>query len=126
MTIEDIKTQLETHERTFPEAALRAAMAQREAIMPLLLVCLQATADDPHKVAQTDGAMLHLYAMYLLAQFRERAFDAGFVGYGLRREGMSRACDVGRQRAGAAKRRQKRPDRGYGVRDELVGLLQGG
>jgi hypothetical protein len=73
MTIEDIKTQLETHVRTFPEAAVRAAMAQREAMTPLLLECLQATADDPHRVAQTDGAMLHMYAMYLLAQFRERA-----------------------------------------------------
>ncbi len=48
-------------------------MAQREAMTPLLLECLQATADDPHKVAQTDGAMLHMYAMYLLTQFRERA-----------------------------------------------------
>ena len=35
MTIDDIKTQLETSGRTFPEAALRAAMAQREAITPL-------------------------------------------------------------------------------------------
>ncbi|RKT42996.1 DUF1186 domain-containing protein [Thiocapsa rosea] len=73
MKIQDIKTQLETYERTFPEAAVRAAMAQREAMTPLLLECLQATADDPHRVAQTEGAMLHLYAMYLLAQFRERA-----------------------------------------------------
>ncbi|NCC26759.1 MAG: DUF1186 domain-containing protein [Gammaproteobacteria bacterium] len=73
MTIEDIKTQLETYERTFPEAAVRAAMAQPEAMTPRLLECLQATADDPHRVAQTEGAMLHLYAMYLLAQFRERA-----------------------------------------------------
>jgi hypothetical protein len=73
MSIEDIKTQLETYERTFPEAAVRAAMAQPEAMTPLLLACLQATADDPHKVAQTEGAMLHMYAMYLLAQFRERA-----------------------------------------------------
>ena len=73
MKIEDIKTQLETHARTFPEAAVRAAMAQREAMTPLLLECLQATADDPRKVVKVDGAMLHMYAMYLLAQFRERA-----------------------------------------------------
>ncbi len=73
MSIEDIKTQLETHERTFPEAAVRAAMAQPEAMTPVLLECLQATADDPHRVAKTEGAILHLYAMYLLAQFRERA-----------------------------------------------------
>ena len=73
MNIEDIKKQLETYERKFPEAAVRAAMEQREAMTPILLECLQATADDPRKVADTQGAMLHMYAMYLLAQFRERA-----------------------------------------------------
>ena len=73
MNIEDIKKQLETHERKFPEAAVRAAMEQREAMTPILLECLQATADDPQHVADTEGAMLHMYAMYLLAQFRERA-----------------------------------------------------
>ena len=73
MNIEEIKEQLETFQPKFPEAAVRAAMAQREAITPILLECLQATADDPQKVADTKGAMLHMYAMYLLAQFRERA-----------------------------------------------------
>jgi hypothetical protein len=62
MDIEDIKKRLETYERKFPEAAVRAAMAQREAIMPILLECLQATADDPQKVADTKDAMLHMYA----------------------------------------------------------------
>jgi hypothetical protein len=73
MNIEDIKKQLETYERKFPEAALRAAVAQREAMTPILLECLQATADDPRRVADSDGAMLHMYAMYLVAQFREQA-----------------------------------------------------
>jgi hypothetical protein len=73
MNIEEIKKQLETYERKFPEAAVRAAIAQREAITPILLECLRATADDPQKVADTKGAMLHMYAMYLLAQFRERS-----------------------------------------------------
>jgi hypothetical protein len=73
MNIEEIKEQLQTFQPKFPEAAVRAAMAQREAITPILLECLQATADDPQKVADTKGAMLHMYAIHLLAQFRERA-----------------------------------------------------
>ncbi|EGV27664.1 protein of unknown function DUF1186 [Thiorhodococcus drewsii AZ1] len=73
MNIEDIKQQLETMDRTFPEAAVRAAVEQREAITPVLLDCLRSAADDPRKVADTQGAMLHMYALYLLAQFRERA-----------------------------------------------------
>lgn len=73
MNIEEIKSQLGTYERKFPEAAVRAAVAQREAMTPILLECLRETADDPQKVARQQDAMLHLYAMYLLAQFREPA-----------------------------------------------------
>ncbi|NEX20161.1 DUF1186 domain-containing protein [Thiorhodococcus mannitoliphagus] len=73
MTIEDIKKQLQTYERKFPTAAVRAAVEQREAMTPILLECLRETAEDPEKVANTPGAMLHMYAIFLLAQFRERA-----------------------------------------------------
>lgn len=73
MNIETIKKQLETFDKTFPEAAVRAAMEQREAITPILLDCLRTAADDPQRVAAIPGAMLHIYAMYLLAQFQERA-----------------------------------------------------
>ncbi|MBK5964349.1 hypothetical protein CCR95_09690 [Thiocystis minor] len=73
MDIETIKTQLEFYTQTFPEDALRAAIAQREAITPLLLASLQAVADSPDEVAGKPSLMLHLYAMYLLAQFREQA-----------------------------------------------------
>nr|WP_201093063.1 DUF1186 domain-containing protein [Thiocystis minor] len=73
MNIEDIKQQLSIYERKFPEAAVRAAMEQREAMTPILLDCLQETADDPWMVAENEDGMLQVYAMYLLAQFRERA-----------------------------------------------------
>ncbi|EIC19670.1 Protein of unknown function (DUF1186) [Thiorhodovibrio frisius] len=52
---------------------MRAAMAQREAITPVLLECLQRAADDPQGFVDTDNSLLPLYAMFLLAQFRERA-----------------------------------------------------
>jgi hypothetical protein len=70
MTISEILGELTPYTGTFPESALQAAIEQREAIIPELLRCLEAVAADP--VAFTDPEyMLHLYALHLLAQFRE-------------------------------------------------------
>lgn len=73
MNIEFIKEQLEVVSPRFPRGAVRAAIEQQEAITPWLLEQLNACADDPEALAKEPRRMSHLYAMYLLAQFREPA-----------------------------------------------------
>ena len=77
MTIPEILKDLEPYTRKFPMAAVREAIEQREAITPELLRIVEAIAANPTEFAQRDGYMLPVFALYLLAQFREkRAFPA--------------------------------------------------
>jgi hypothetical protein len=71
--IEGILTALTTFETGhFPRAALEAAIAQREAITPELLRVLEEIKQDRlERLLTESGYMLPLYALYLLAQFRE-------------------------------------------------------
>ena len=71
--LETIKQELAVNRGRFPKQALRGAIQQREAITPILLEALEAAADDPAALDADDRAMLHIFAMYLLAQFREQA-----------------------------------------------------
>ncbi len=74
MTIEEILKQL-TSPSHIPRAALRGAFEQREAITPHLLAALEKVADDPARYALNNEDMLHMFALDLVAQFREtRAF----------------------------------------------------
>jgi hypothetical protein len=67
-------SQLELYTGRFPEATLKAAFEQREAITPLLLEELRQMAADPAAAEQQpEDYMRPIYAVYLLAQFRERA-----------------------------------------------------
>ncbi|MEL6249816.1 MAG: DUF1186 domain-containing protein [Cyanobacteria bacterium J06627_15] len=56
---------------TFPEQTVRAAIEQQEAITPRLLQVLEETGQDLEAVREQSEYMLHIYAMFLLAQFRE-------------------------------------------------------
>lgn len=77
MTIPEILQELEPYTQKFPVDALRAAIEQREAITPELLRIVEAIAANPTEFAQRDDYMLPVFALYLLAQFREkRAFPA--------------------------------------------------
>ena len=77
MTIPEILQQLEPYTGKFPMKAMREAIEQREAITPELLRVVEAIAANPTEFAQRDGYMLPVFALYLLAQFREkRAFPA--------------------------------------------------
>ena len=74
MDIETIKKELEFNTGKFPREALQAAIEQRDAITPVLLAALQEAADDPAEIDRRQtNYILHIYAMYLLAQFREQA-----------------------------------------------------
>jgi hypothetical protein len=55
----------------FPRAAVEAAVARREEITPELLRILEDTVDRAAELDADHDYMAHLYAMFLLAQFRE-------------------------------------------------------
>jgi uncharacterized protein YchJ len=72
MTPQEIKSALTHNVGTFPSDAMREAIAQREAITPIFLAELERMADDPKALIDEPGSyMLHIFAMFLLAQFRE-------------------------------------------------------
>ncbi len=51
---------------------MRTAIEQRETITPELLRVLEAVAENPEQYARREDYMLHVFALYLLAQFREK------------------------------------------------------
>ncbi|MGD0831139.1 MAG: DUF1186 domain-containing protein [Terracidiphilus sp.] len=73
MEIEEIIEQLEWFSGDFEKEAVEAAIARRDEIIPELLLVLEEIA-DPKTAAELEAEgdyMAHLYAMFLLAQFRE-------------------------------------------------------
>ncbi len=77
MTIPEILKELEPYTGRFPMEAMRAAIEQREAITPELVRVVEAIAANPAEVAKRHDYMLPVFALYLLAQFREkRAYPA--------------------------------------------------
>ncbi|MGE0131967.1 MAG: DUF1186 domain-containing protein [Blastocatellales bacterium] len=70
MTIEEILKALAHKDKKFPREALEQAIAQKDEIAPYLLKILERVADDPDEVLD-QGDSSYLYALYLLAQFRE-------------------------------------------------------
>jgi len=73
MDIEKVLTELETEDLKFPREALELTIANRDIMIPELLAILERTAQDPQFPIVHQKYMGHLYAMYLLAQFREKA-----------------------------------------------------
>ena len=70
MTVEEILKALSHKDNKFPREALEQATARKDEITPHLLIILERVADDPDgALDQEDPA--YLYALYLLAQFRE-------------------------------------------------------
>jgi len=74
MTLDEIKQALEVNTGTFPRLALEQAIERREETVPWLLDTWRQAADAPESlVSKGNDYILHIYAMYLLAQFREPA-----------------------------------------------------
>ncbi len=73
MTISEILRELEPYTGRFPMKAMRAAIEQREAITPELLRALESVAAAPVEWAARKDNMLPMFAIFLLAQFREKA-----------------------------------------------------
>jgi len=72
LTVPEILKALELNTGRFPRRAVQEAIEQRDAITPELLRVLEDVAENPAAFAERDDYMLHLFAMYLLAQFREK------------------------------------------------------
>ena len=70
MDVQQILSRLERNEGYFPKAAIREAIAHRSEIILPLLEVLETVARDPQSFASDPKRMTHIYAMYLLAQFR--------------------------------------------------------
>ncbi|MGV3531834.1 MAG: DUF1186 domain-containing protein [Chthoniobacteraceae bacterium] len=63
---------LEYLTQPFPAEAVQAAIDRREESIPYLLESLAWVVEDPEEASELEGPyMLHIFAMYLLAQFRE-------------------------------------------------------
>lgn len=71
MNLEEILAELEYNTGTFPRLALERAIEEREAITPLLLGTLEKFKDNLEELAEDSSYMLHIYSLFLLAQFRE-------------------------------------------------------
>lgn len=68
----EILSQLEYNTGLFPLEALQEAIRQKDAITPALLQLLRDANDNIEYIAENPDYMAHLYAMFLLAQFREK------------------------------------------------------
>ena len=73
MTIEEILAKLNTYDySTFQREALQAAILQQEVITPALLSIVERIANNPQFLDENPDYMGFTYAIYLLAQFREK------------------------------------------------------
>ena len=71
MDVAEILSRIDRISGRFEREAVEAAVAQREEITPALLRILEDLADNPDEFDPADDRMAHLYASFLLAQFRE-------------------------------------------------------
>lgn len=71
MELVEIIAQLENNTGLFPRQALNEAISQQEAITPVLLATLEKWKDNLVQLAKLDDYFLHIYALFLLAQFKE-------------------------------------------------------
>jgi len=71
MTIEEILKALAHTDRKFPREALQQAIHNKDEITPHLLKILEKAIAHPDEILEADD-FSHLYALYLLAQFREK------------------------------------------------------
>src|SRR5712692_7661930 len=71
MEIPEILRQFERATGRFARAAVEAAVARREEVVPELLRIMDETVARAAELDAEGDYMAHLYAMFLLAQFRE-------------------------------------------------------
>ncbi len=72
LEIKEILSKLEYNTGSFPREAVTEAIRQKDTIVPELLAVLQHAAENITFIEEHPDYMLHIYAMFLLAQFREK------------------------------------------------------
>jgi hypothetical protein len=71
MDIPEILRRIERVTGRFEREAVEGAVARREEVIPHLLGILQYTIDNAKEIAGDRRYMAHMYAMFMLSQFRE-------------------------------------------------------
>lgn len=71
MKIQEILEELEFNYGVFPRKAVEEAIAKREQIIPELLKIIEHAEQNVQELVYQEIYIAHIYAMYLLAQFRE-------------------------------------------------------
>jgi hypothetical protein len=71
MQIDEILAQLENNTREFPRLALLRAIEERATITPILIETLDKLSKNLEELLEKEDYILHIHALYLLAQFRE-------------------------------------------------------
>lgn len=71
MEVDEIIAELSNYNGTFPREALVSAIAKRDEIIAELLMILERDTENIEALVGQDEYMAHIYAMFLLAQFRE-------------------------------------------------------
>ena len=72
MNVQQILEELEVNTGVFPRQAIQEAIAKQEQITPELLKILEYATQNVEELVERMGYIAHIYAMFLLAQFRER------------------------------------------------------
>lgn len=72
MNVQQILKELEVNTGVFPRQAVQEAIAKQEQITPELLRILEYAAQNVEELMERMDYMAHIYAMFLLAQFREK------------------------------------------------------
>jgi len=70
--VERIMKNLEFHTKEFPRSALQTVIENREDFIPELLKVLKYANKNIKSVAKDEAYFAHMYAVFLLAQFREK------------------------------------------------------
>lgn len=72
MDIDEILKDLELNTGVFPKEALEAAIVNKDKITQDLLTIIQQATDNAESLLEKPNYWAHIYAMYLLSQFREK------------------------------------------------------
>lgn len=81
MDIDLVIDELSYFSGRFPKEALEWAIANPQEITPFLLAVLEHVAENPHELMEEPDFMGHVYAMLLLAQFRDTRAYPLIVNY---------------------------------------------
>ena len=71
MDIQELLTRLDQHKGCFPKDLVAEVVARREEVTPRFLEILEDIDKNPEPWLADDGRMIHIYALYGLALFRE-------------------------------------------------------